>query len=406
MVAVESNRNDLSFEYDYAPVNELAVNTVEDEKTGKPVVDTVEVNGEAHKPSNRFFNSLFARFQFNKAFFKYFDHTEVFERISERGGSDRLRLCVERSVDDKGKSQSRLLAVSNPKKPIVAFDQLLDKLDEYKGQQVTYNNGIVESHHVPRSGNHPFKIGGDAHANRFLMSCPVDGYGSPSVYLALIRMVCTNGMIAMSKAFRSTVSLGTGEDDINYALVRVLDQFASDEGFAALRQRIESAQRSWCSVQESQKLYKLLAKLHGNEEGAILGEGSSLEAAPFVRKSLLKYNEQKGRENADEIGGRVMTSFHGMTGDTTELYGLANLDALSAKRQATLPVNCTVYDAINFATEIATHYAEPGASRQLNAYVGTLLTQEYDMEGTKDRFEDFKDFHMGMKLQSGLTGSN
>ena len=46
-----------------------------------------------------------------------------------------------------------------------------------------------------------------------------------------------------------------------------------------------------------------------------------------------------------------------------KLYGLANLDTLSPKRQRTLPVDCKVYDLLNFATEIATHHAstEPRA---------------------------------------------
>lgn len=53
-----------------------------------------------------------------------------------------------------------------------------------------------------------------------------------------------------------------------------------------------------------------------------------------------------------------------MTGDTSRLYGLANLDALSAKRQRTLPVRCKVYelckvyDLLNFAPATA-----PGATR-------------------------------------------
>lgn len=408
MVAIKSNRDRLKFEYEYAPINELVVHTKECEKTGKRRVDKIEVNNEAHHPSDRFFNSLFARFQFNKAFFKYFNHDEVFLRIAERGGSERLRLCIERSEDKDGQPQSQLLAVSNPAKPIVVFDDLLGKLNDYKGVNISYTNGVVESHHIPRSGNHPFQVGGDEHANRFLMSCPVDGYGLPSVYLALIRMVCTNGMIALSKAFRSTVSLGTGDDDINFALVRVLDQFASDEGFAALRQRVESAQRSWASVQETERLYKLLTKLHGCDDGGLRrigGDGASLSDSPFVCEALAKYNKQKGRRDSEEIGGQIMTAFHGMTGDTTELYGLANLDSLSVKRQATLPVNCTVYDVINFATELATHHSEPYAARQLNGYVGTLLTREYDMEGTKDRFSDFKDFHMNAKLTTAAASN-
>jgi hypothetical protein len=95
-----------------------------------------------------------------------------------------------------------------------------------------------------------------------------------------------------------------------------------------------------------------------------------------------------------------------MTGDVSQLYGLANPDSLSAKRQKTLPVRCTVYDAMNFATEVATHYAKPEGARQLNAWVGGLISEEYDMENTKDSFTEFADFHLRSTLAAPeLTGS-
>lgn len=404
MVAVETSAKNVRFDYEFSPVNELVVNNVEDSETGKPKVESIEVNGEQHAPSQRFFTSLFARFQFNKAFFKYFTHDEVFARIAERDNGDRLRVCVERSEDKNGKPQSRLLAVTNPARPIVAYDELIEKLGRYNGESVTYANGIVESQHSPRAGANGFNVGGDEHANRFLMSCPVDGYGLPSTYLALIRQVCENGMVAMSKAFRSTIALGQGDDDIGFALTRVLDQFNNEEGFAALRQRLEAATRSWSSVNETNMLYKMLAGMHSTKM-VNAGDGSALAASPTIRKSLTAYQGVREGEKDKPLGGRLMTAFHGMTGDTTQIYGLANLDALSVKRQRTLPVKCTVYDMINFATEVATHYADPDGTRRLNGFVGTLITNEYDMEGTKDSMGEFADFHVNAKLASGMTGS-
>jgi len=109
-------------------------------------------------------------------------------------------------------------------------------------------------------------------------------------------------------------------------------------------------------------------------------------------------------ENQD-VTGPIMRAFHAMTGDTSRLYGLANLDALSAKRQRTLPVNCTVYDLFNFATEVATHHAGVAAARKLHGMVGTMLTAEYDMEGTKVNMPHFADFHIKTKLENNLSGS-
>jgi hypothetical protein len=64
-----------------------------------------------------------------------------------------------------------------------------------------------------------------------------------------------------------------------------------------------------------------------------------------------------------------------------------------------------VYDLVNFATEVATHYANPSTSRLLQAWVGGLISGEFDMESTKDRFAEFKDFHIDATLKSGVTGS-
>lgn len=394
-----------NFTYDFVAINDMVVNTNTDPKTGN-VVSEVLVNDEPLMPSERFWTSLFARFGFNKSFFKYFDHAEVFGRIAETEASDRLRVCVERT---EGKKVNRLLAVSNPAKPIVPHEELMGMLETSGHEGMTYNNGIIESTHRPRVGATEFDILGDTFANRFIMATPVDGYGNPNVYLSMLRQVCTNGMIALSKAFRSGIALGKGDDNVAFALTRVLDQFSNDEGYAALRQRLESAGNSWASVYEAMSLYKLLVKLHNekDDQGDRVIEASAIDhdRTPNVHEALMSGRTTPMGEDDDVIGSQVITAYHGMTGDTSRLYGLANLDALSNKRQRTLPVRCTIYDMLNFATEVATHHAKPQAARRLNAWVGSLITGEYDMEGTCDRFQDFADFHIDAKFQNNLTGS-
>lgn len=394
---------EVAFEYTYAPVNDIRVTTIPNEKTGKPEVHKVIVQDREFAPSSRFWNSLYSRFGFNSAVFKYFDHLEVFNRISERSKSDQMRLCIE--LDGEGSGM--LLGVSNPAKPIVVYDELMEMLGKYRGRNVTYANGIVESMHTPRNGANQFNIAGDEFFNRFMMATAIDGYGSPSLYLSILRTVCLNGAVGYSKEFRSTLALGKGEDDVSPMMGRALDGFNNDEGFAALRQRFESAATSWASVYETSLLYKALIKLHANDLMADLG-GVTPEGAKNVQHLLGSANPSSTAEGAietDSIGSPVIKAFHAMTGDTCKLYGLANLDALSVKRQRTLPVRCTVYDAINFATEVATHYATPMGARMLQAWLGNTITDEYDMEGTKDKYGDFADFHIDSKVKAGLTGS-
>jgi len=88
----------------------------------------------------------------------------------------------------------------------------------------------------------------------------------------------------------------------------------------------------------------------------------------------------------------VTDAFGRMTGDLTRIYGLANLDALSAKRQRTLPAACRVYDLLNFASELATHHAKPEGGRKLQSFIGDLVSGEFDLEGTAEQFADWKDF--------------
>ena len=251
----------------------------------------------------------------------------------------------------------------------------------YGGENVTYHNGIVESVHTPRIGANAIQIGSDDFKQKFIMSTPIDGYGDPNVYLSLLRLICTNGMVGYNKTFRSQVALGKGADDVRPSIIRVLEGFGNEEGFAAMRQRIEAAQKSWASVHETQSLYKLLLRMVA---ATTVDNDSQNRLSPGLRKwyeksSALAYGSIRG---ADETWQMPITrSFEGMTGSPTLLYGLANPDALSTKRQRTLPVNCTVYDALNFATEVATHHADPSAARQLQAWVGETISGEYDKIG-------------------------
>jgi hypothetical protein len=399
--------DDIRFDYAFLPVNDLRVETEEDPKTGQYKPTAIIVNDESVRPSQRFWTSLFARYGFNKSFFKYFGYDEVFDRIAQVEQADRLRLCIERRPGNNSEI-STLMAVSNPTKPIVQHEELMESLRQYNGQSIDYVDGEVYSTHAPRVGAANFDICGDVFSNRFVMATPIDGYGTPNFYLSLMRQVCSNGMIGYAKAFRSTLNLGKGADDVMPTITRALDGFGNDEGFAALRQRMESATESWCSVFESTSLYKLITKLHASKQ--LAGVDKRLEKG----KSITDWMDDAihaGRtvvEDEDEVGGvgsPILTAYHRMTGDTNHLYGLANLDALSAKRQRALPVNCTVYDALNFATEVATHYAIPDGARQLNAWCGSLISAEYDMEGTKQKFDDFADFHIEAKVKERLTGS-
>lgn len=355
-----------NFEYGYANLHEFRVDATRETSTGKSIPRNVEVAGRSVTPTRRFWKSLFMRFGIGDSVFRYFDHAEVFERINQKCADDRVRYCI--ASDEQG--NGRLLAVTNPKRPVITYGEVHDLVSRFDGRDVIYNDGIVTSTHTPRGGQRPFDIGGDRFEHRFMMETPVDGFSQPKIYLSFLRQVCSNGAIGYGRAFRSDVSLGK---DIGHCIARALDSYDNDEGYAALRQRFASAQTSWASVRECRGLTKLLEK-------AGMTSGGDKE--------------------------HLRRDFRRMSGNLNELYGLANLDALSQKRQRVLPSRCKVYDLLNFASEVATHHSQPAAARGLQAYIGTMISDEYDMEGTASGGDEFADLFVSSDSSIGDPALN
>jgi hypothetical protein len=359
------------FEYGTGRIKDLSVQTAVD-KHGKTEVCDVFLQGRQLKPTNRFWNSLHLRFGFTGNIFRYFTHKEVFDRISKVAANDSFRWCIENNprVD-------RLLAVTAPSATMIRHDDLVGLLKDYAAEEIKYSDGFIRSKHAPRCGG-TFQVAGDRFQNKFVIDTPIDGYGRPAVYLSLLRLVCSNGAIGFSPAFRSELNVGRGDDGGTFALLRVLEGFNNEDGYAAMRQRFESAATSWASVGEVNRLGKVLTRLHGRGE-------------------LKGMRPVRGGDGAAEVppGSPLFNAFHRMTGDLSHIYGLANLEALSAKRQRTLPAACKVYDLLNFVSEIATHHATPAGERVLQAHLGELISAEYDLEGTVEHFDNWQDFFVG-----------
>lgn len=349
-----------TFRYGTASVNDFKLATGGRTRTGKREVTGLELNDEWMKPTKRFWNSFFQRFRISDNVFRYFEPSEVFERIAAKGnGRDRFQYCIETHPS----GHNRLLGVSDPSRAPLDYDQIATVMRRHGGQKLDYDNGVITSYHAPRSGEYTFQVGGDDFQNRFVLECPIDGYTRPRVYLSLMRLVCANGAVGMAPAFRSEVQLpnkGNSRDHL-YTVERVLDGYDNGDGYAALRQRFESAQRSWASVNEYLGLLRVVQKTVGG-----CTEGGN------YAKHYRAINQMAGEVNA--------------------IYGLANMDAMSLKRQRILPTRCRVYDLLNYASEVATHHAKTGASRALQGYIGQLISEEYDMEGTAEEAADFQDF--------------
>lgn len=386
----------MKIEYTTTRIGNLTVQT-DAVNNKKNKVSGIEFQGQIFKPTTRFWTSLCAKFGFNATIFKYFSHAEVFERISQKNSGGEVRITVEKINAKEGS----LLGVSSPLKAVANYDQLLDTLGRHGAEDIQYANGIVTSRHTPRL-DQGFSTVGDEFKAKFFLNTPVDGYGSPSSYLGFLRLVCTNGMMALTRAFRSELRLGRGEDNVMPTVVRSLESFNNEEGFSALQSRIQDSAKSWASVYEAGSLRKVLEKINVQNE-----LDSKSIPTPGTRLSNLFPNVAMFEKYHQTLGNPIFKAFDDMSGDAGLIYGHANMEALSMKRRRTLPVKCSVYDLVNFATEIATHHAKPAAAALLSGWVGELVSNEYDLENTMTSHSEFADFHVNSTTEvAGKAGIN
>jgi hypothetical protein len=372
MTTLDTTSDAARIEYPIAQIRDLRVVTQREKEDSREQPVAIEVRGEPLRPSQRFWQSLFHRFGLAGNVFRYFRYDEVFARVAEANPDSPLRLCVER----RGSGDGKLLAVSSPRRPLIDYDGAMHLVRQHGGASVDYRGGVVTSDHTPRSGERSFLIGPDQFNNRYNVEVPVDGYGQPRIYLSLLREVCSNGAVGYARAFRSDIRIG---NDAAYTLDRALGQFDHEEGFAALRQRFESAQKSWASIYEVLLLRRTLCRIGwGRVAGTVGADG----------------NDNTGRDLSRVAG--FLSELDRLAGDLHALYGMANLDGLSPKRQRVLPAKCRVYDLLNFASEIATHRATQDGRMRLQAYIGTLVSDEYDLEGTAEKVPEFKDLFLNL----------
>lgn len=365
----------VTFEYGQNKIRDFKVNVVKGKGSkGKNVVASILINDSIEAiPTKRFWKSLHQRFRYSPNIHKYFEYEEVFQRIVDRASNSDVRWCLEKVDGHKPK----LLAITNPNTPMIEVGPLMGVLDEYSAEQKDYSNGVVRSTHTPKVPWH-FQVGGDSFINKFIVDTPIDGHGKPAIYVSLLRLVCTNGMVGYSPSFRTELNVGKKNDSIEFSLSRALESFNNEEAYAALQSRVEAAQNSWASVFEVMQLHRTIIKVYGS--GNLKG----------VKQ--LNIGGETGN-TWDDVP--VMKQFATMTGDLNKQYGLANIDALSPKKQKTLPAKCTIYDVLNFSSEVGTHHATPEGNRQCQAFCGKIMTSEYDLEGTRETFLDFKDFFIG-----------
>lgn len=308
---------------------------VEDEND--PEQARIVFNDTEYRLSKRFYASLARKLKFSTNVFKYFSPREFLTRISEREQDLRFQATF-----DNGSRE--LLGVTDPDKKLLPAHLACQVIaDDPRTKSIAYNDGVWEAElmldekfNVPKAGDY---------YRRLQIRYPVDGISAPSIYLAHMRVICSNGAVAAVASFRTEIEVN---DESGMHLGKLLKSFSNDYGFSAMTERLAIAQDTAASVGELLGIDALIAANVGDKDA--------------YRKIHDRLND--------------------IAGDPCYQYGVTSLQSIPRKRQALLPVKCSVNDLLNVCSELTTHYGELlHRPRAFDEKMGQMLSQEFDLEG-------------------------
>ena len=305
--------------------------------------ETGEIETHTFNVTSRFILSLCSRFGISSTIFNVFNPSEVCERLQEIHPRAHVRVVIENG--------EKMLAATNPAKSYLDFNTLMTVLNRPNiGNRViksSYYNGIVTI--IVNMEDESWEINGDIFSQAFTVEIPIDGFGKPACYLSLVRESSQSFLTPISKAFKSEIQIGGNKDEKSeIILYRVLNTFNNEEGFQAIRQRLESAQTSSASLHECERFAKMI---------------------------------KKGLTTSDNIENM----YKSMIGDVSKKWGIATDDSISTKKARLLPMDCTVADLVNFSIELTSHmphmFVDQTVARRIQVWLGSILQNEYDLEG-------------------------
>lgn len=344
-------------DYTVCNLNDLKL---EIKKEGSKTAKRLILGGNSFNTTDRFWASISSRFGLSQKLFKFFTPEEVLTRVMEVSKKDKKGIAL-RLVTDS----NNVYGTSDPTTGILEYNDVSAILKR-NNIDFSFVDGQLQSFITPDGGHQSFKIGGDEHNHRFFLRSPIDGYGNHTGAVALYRQVCENGLVAMAPAFTTILKIGKGKkQEMEHGLNRAIGSFNNSDGFRVLEHRIEMSQKSNASIAEVHKIKSLVEKLSDNNDLKFLSDGINSAS----RHSISKY----GITDVRELG----------------------------KRAKILPADCTMYEMINVLTESATHHIkDSNKANKIHGLVGTLLSTEYDLEGTKSKFSDFQDLYFDKKKEA------
>ncbi len=313
--------------HDLIPVDEEAA----------PEQAHIRYNDREYRLSRRFFSSFARRMKFSTNVFNYFSPQEFLTRVAERNPE----IAFQATFDN---TSGELLGVIDPDRKLLPAHLACKVIaDDPRTEKIAYSDGVWEAEmrldatfHVPQAGDYMRKL---------QLHYPVDGIGMPCIYLATMRLVCSNGAVAAVSQFRTDIEVN---DESGTHLGKLLKSFSNDYGFSAMSERLIAAQDTVASVNEFLTIDALIA--------------ANVSDKDAYRKIHDRLND--------------------IAGDPCYQYAVTSLQSIPRKKQSLMPVVCSVNDLLNFCSELTTHHGELlHRPRAFDEKTGQMLAQEFDLEG-------------------------
>ena len=297
----------------------------------------LKYSGHEYSVTPRFVSSLAKKLKFSNTIFNFFSPQEVLERAAEVQPDQEFIATFDNNTN-------QILGIIERNKKILPPSvgcQIFS--EDPRIRSAYYENGIW---HGELALDEVFNINNSGEYSRKLnIQYPVDGIGTPSIYLSVERQICSNGAVAQVAAFRTDIEIN---DESGTHLSRLLRSFSNQHGFSALEERIGIAQQTMASVNELM----------------------------MVDNLLLEYVQDKNSYH------KLHNRLYEIAGDPCLVYETTSLNNIPAKKRALLPVNCAVNDLLNFCSELTTHHGNLlTSSAAFDVAAGKTLAGELDLEG-------------------------
>ena len=298
----------------------------------------------------------------SKNLFRVVPHSELFKRIQKLFPSH-IKLTVE-LWPHNNRIAGKVLALTKADRSNVSPDLCRSLTKKYTSENQLYLNGYFSSEFKTPF---PLKltIGDEAFESWFKLTIPVDGYGVPSAHLSLRSSQGTH-ITAMDSAFKKPFQVANDDNHLYECIVRNLESFQDDDGFDAFKDRLETAKETWASFEDWRSCSQSIVKACTRDAGVI------------------------GKLN----GARLDSDLMSLCGEPLQLWGVTSSDSLSKNQAKNLPIWNDLYSLIKYAGEAATHQLLTSPAKEIiQRWIGQKLTTTYDLEGTKEIYEDFSSFY-------------